>query len=197
MAREQVSKGFTLAELLVALSVLGVMATFTIPKMLQNQENSKRKAIYRESIAAFHEAMYDGILNRTLTRQVAVVNFFGQRLSTVKTCLTNAQTQGCFPQDYLPDNEETEGGVLLTSGMSIAGLDKVANTTNGYTGIIMDWNGPNGPNLEGEDQLRLTICFDSTASGFSVRCSRENTLFNSNGGGDPAANQILYRSIFQ
>ena len=41
-------KGFTLAELLICLTILGVIATFTIPKVLQSQQNSKYTAMTKE-----------------------------------------------------------------------------------------------------------------------------------------------------
>ena len=39
---------FTLAELLIALLILGVIATFTIPKVLQSQQSSQSKAVAKE-----------------------------------------------------------------------------------------------------------------------------------------------------
>lgn len=53
MARKTVTtrlKGFTLSELLIALAILGVIATFTIPKVLQGQQTSAYKAIAKESL---------------------------------------------------------------------------------------------------------------------------------------------------
>ena len=40
--------GFTLAELLIALVILGVIATFTIPKVLQSQQSSQYKSAAKE-----------------------------------------------------------------------------------------------------------------------------------------------------
>ena len=44
-----VLKGFTLAELLIALAILGVIATFTIPKILDSGSSSKHNAIVKEA----------------------------------------------------------------------------------------------------------------------------------------------------
>ncbi|MEB3287667.1 MAG: type II secretion system protein [Vampirovibrionales bacterium] len=41
-------KGFTLAELLIALAILGVIATFTIPKVLNSSQSSQNTAIAKE-----------------------------------------------------------------------------------------------------------------------------------------------------
>jgi len=42
------TRAFTLAELLIALVILGVIATFTIPKVLQSQQNSQWKSQAKE-----------------------------------------------------------------------------------------------------------------------------------------------------
>lgn len=50
------SPAFTLAELLIALSILGVIATFTIPKVLQGQQNGQYKAMAKEVAGMVSEA---------------------------------------------------------------------------------------------------------------------------------------------
>lgn len=56
-------KGFTLAELLIALSILGVIATFTIPKVLQSQQNGKYNTMAKEAIATISQA-YQNVYTR-------------------------------------------------------------------------------------------------------------------------------------
>ena len=48
--------GFTLAELLVALVILGVIATFAIPKILVSQQDAKNKSIAKEVAGMISEA---------------------------------------------------------------------------------------------------------------------------------------------
>jgi prepilin-type N-terminal cleavage/methylation domain-containing protein len=45
------SIGFTLAELLIALVILGVIATFTIPKILTSQQSAKTNAAAKDAMA--------------------------------------------------------------------------------------------------------------------------------------------------
>lgn len=45
------NKGFTLAELLVALAILGIIATFTIPKLLTTQRDQRWNAAYKEAVS--------------------------------------------------------------------------------------------------------------------------------------------------
>lgn len=49
--------GFTLAELLIALAILGVIATFTIPKILGAQQDSRNNAIAKEIVGTMSAAM--------------------------------------------------------------------------------------------------------------------------------------------
>jgi prepilin-type N-terminal cleavage/methylation domain-containing protein len=55
------SLGFTLAELLIALGILGVIATFAIPKILVAQQDTKRKAVLKETMAALQNMIWEGV----------------------------------------------------------------------------------------------------------------------------------------
>lgn len=83
------TRAFTLAELLIALAILGVIATFSIPKVLQSQQDASYKAIAKEAAGAIAEAytVYRG--QNTPTANTKAIDIL-QNLNYVKietTCL--------------------------------------------------------------------------------------------------------------
>jgi prepilin-type N-terminal cleavage/methylation domain-containing protein len=68
------ANGFTLAELLIALAILGVIATFTIPKVLQNQQDSRYKAIAKEAAGTISAAYQAYQLQNTVTTATSATN---------------------------------------------------------------------------------------------------------------------------
>lgn len=80
---------FTLAELLIALSILGVIATFTIPKVLGSQSDSRNKAIVKEAAATVSE-MYQAYklknvsgAGTTWDNLIPYLNYVRQDTSTI------------------------------------------------------------------------------------------------------------------
>lgn len=59
--------GFTLAELLISLAILGVIATFTIPKILQIQQEQRYNSIAKEAAGTISSAFDAYKLNNTLS----------------------------------------------------------------------------------------------------------------------------------
>jgi prepilin-type N-terminal cleavage/methylation domain-containing protein len=64
---KKAQKGFTLAELLIALAILGVIATFTIPKILESSTNGKLVAIAKETASMISGAFTNYKANATPT----------------------------------------------------------------------------------------------------------------------------------
>ncbi len=82
------SPGFTLAELLIALAILGVIATFTIPKILVSQQNGQYLAVAKEDIAAVSGAYQAYKLNNTASGANGMPDFtpylnFVKQVSTI------------------------------------------------------------------------------------------------------------------
>jgi prepilin-type N-terminal cleavage/methylation domain-containing protein len=68
------SKGFTLAELLIALLILGEISTFTIPKIIVAQANARYNAVAREDIAALSGAHQQHMLSGNLSSSTKITS---------------------------------------------------------------------------------------------------------------------------
>jgi prepilin-type N-terminal cleavage/methylation domain-containing protein len=60
-------KGFTLAELLIALAILGVIATFTIPKILTSSQSGQNAAVAKEAASMISAAYTTYTLQNSIT----------------------------------------------------------------------------------------------------------------------------------
>ncbi len=64
--------GFTLAELLIALAILGVIATFTIPKVLQGSRNDQWDSSAKEAISMISGAFSAYQLNNAVSASTTI-----------------------------------------------------------------------------------------------------------------------------
>lgn len=71
----QALTGFTLAELLICLAILGTIATFTIPKVIASQQSGKNNAIIHETAAMLSEAYQLYKYKNTLTTGTLSTDF--------------------------------------------------------------------------------------------------------------------------
>lgn len=176
--------GFTLAELLIALGILGVLATFTIPKMISSQQSTQKKAVFQETIATLNEAFVTGCLQNQIT-EANFGTYMRSRLNAVKLC-SNSMADGCwFGTDLV--GQSTTPGVILHNGAVVAGLDDSVGGSGTDT-IMVDWDGSLGANLHGDDQIVLRAIINNSATTDRVCTIRWDSMHG--------ASQPLWLSIF-
>lgn len=189
-------KGFTLAELLIALAILGVLTVFTIPKVLNTNQDQEKKAIFREIIGAFSTLTYTGWQSQEINRNTGTYNYhdyYYSRLNAVKICPTNSAVQGCWDVAIQGDpwnasNPAAREGAILHNGATIVGF---RNYGNPYGSVMIDWNGTAPPNAKGEDQLLLLLCVSPDgAKCFGIRAGDIKPV------GWETESIALYREIF-
>jgi len=118
-------KAFTLAELLISLVILGVIATFTIPKVLQSQQNSQFNSAAKEDIAMVVGAYQQYQVQNTPTAAMTPPNLTPYmnyiRFNTSAT-VDYLQTQGNFTCSSLnPCIFLHNGSVLYFSDEALGG----------------------------------------------------------------------------
>ena len=139
MKHWQSRSGFTLAELLIALTILGVIATFTIPKILVAQKNSQYIASTKEAIsmlsAAYEAHQLKGLVtsSTTLGDLTQYMNYVSVDTSSIIDDIPPVGTDNCATQNCLLLHS---GGKLFYGGPTFGGT----GTTN-YLWAVFDPDG--------------------------------------------------------
>jgi len=191
------NSGFTLAEVLVTLAIIGVVAALTIPNLIQNIQNTGTIAGVKKAQSILSQA-YTSFIADDITmdsiyagdsQQVNILNQFATKLNVLKNC---GETPGCFsatdsylnlPAFPLGFSMNTRAGwakAILADGMSIGFFDYPGGCTlsqgtgallNSVCGeIIVDINGLKKPNKIGRDMF----AFYATKTGFFPLGSNNN-----------------------
>jgi prepilin-type N-terminal cleavage/methylation domain-containing protein len=183
--------GFTLAELLIAIAILGVIAAFTIPKVLENARSAEAIAKIREAVATIENAYYSKKnLNVYATAGTGILYGQGlyENLNTIMN-FTNGGTTN-VPVSVLPATHPCAaaigtvnihtGWAVMPTGVVLTGLDSGPgfdslpwddashDGANNYV-ICIDYNGSANPNLPGQDifigNFNQYGCFGSGGGG--------------------------------
>lgn len=159
----KMKKGFTLAEVLITIGIIGVVATLTIPSLV----TSYRKKIYvtqlqrsynEVSNALMHlmaEENAESLSETSLTtdpdkfiknylriKKTGFEGFYGSSYNSISGYAT--YTYNSFGKYMSPDNCAT---MNTGAGICIGNYDK----GSGYGIIVVDTNGKGGPNVYGRD----------------------------------------------
>jgi prepilin-type N-terminal cleavage/methylation domain-containing protein len=150
--------GFTIAELLISMSILSVISSFFIVKTITVYNNRARNAIFKEFISTWSQAVYEGVLTGDLApTKTGWNNYFGSKLNAVRICTNDTVfSQGCWTASMV--GTFGEGAIVLPNGVHVAGIRNNNGLGQYSDGIIVDYNGPNGPNVWGEDTMHIAYC---------------------------------------
>lgn len=155
-------KGFTLAELLIALAILGVIATFTIPKILSSQQNGKNNAIAHEAaamISGAYQAYSAQNIPSASTRSEDLTPYMNYVKVDSTSTIDNVPGFGSFTCVGRPCLRLHSGAILaLQPNESFGGT----NTTNGLW-FILDPDGVSNSSVMSVNFLllysgRITSC---------------------------------------
>ena len=157
-------KGFTLAEVLITLAIIGVVASMTIPALMNNVNDEQYKVEWKSIFSDFSQA-YLRVLTDTghnFANVAAMRDAFLPYMITANTC-TYPQT-GCWhsastPAKTMPLSDGTQYNLAVnpyTNSVSGLVLNNGALVIFYWDSAAMGWmmtdvNGFKGPNVLGKD----------------------------------------------
>jgi prepilin-type N-terminal cleavage/methylation domain-containing protein len=117
--------GFTLAELLIALAILGEIATFTIPKILSAQQDGRNRTIAKEVAGMISEAYGQHKLASTPTssfKPIDLLPYFNYVKYDTTITIDEVHTQGSAAcSTTYPCIKLHNGAVLMFESGSFSG----------------------------------------------------------------------------
>lgn len=169
---------FTLAEVLITLGIIGIVAAMTIPTLMQSSQYSEYVAGVKKSLSVLSQAVSQYELDNGCVGDLSQCNDFSiadaaTQWNALKPYLRLNQdcgtTSGCFPTTkYVPLfgppgvndlNTITYANGILSDG-TIIGLvpGLCVSNPNGYcAAIYIDVNGSKAPNKIGRDLFKFDV----------------------------------------
>jgi prepilin-type N-terminal cleavage/methylation domain-containing protein len=174
---------FSLAEVLLVLTILGVVASETIPVLINDTKEVEYKIAWKSNYAAISQAIYQASYNNagTFLGSIApddntLLNIFIPYLNVSKRCLKGATLGTCWHNTnswyYLngnpADNTFVRHEIYNGSGVIFANGAFLKLVTNSYCyndlcgWMLVDVNGFKKPNVVGKDIFGIYLTEKST-----------------------------------
>ncbi len=183
-AQDDRKKGFTLAEVLITLTIIGVVAALTIPNLIASYQKqqyvTELKKVYTEISQALKLMMADEGINKLTASNTLTFyegsnenefierlgnDFFKKYFKIVKDCGTENPST-CFADKYKSIDGGSESSVFCTysviiaSGASICLKQYSTEDWPGY--FLLDINGLSPPNVAGRDLFNFSYYYDGS-----------------------------------
>lgn len=173
-------KGFTLAEVLITLGIIGVVAALTMPVLIGNykkrQTVTQLKKVYSALQQSIQMSQYEyGDISDwdwTLDGNDFFMKYLAKNFNVVKNCGTE---QGCWNNTGILNLNGTQysnnplmatgwSSLILSDGVYIS-LLKQDNT---HVHFMVDLNGSKKPDTFGKDIFEMTFTAETFSDGFHV-----------------------------
>jgi len=169
--------GFTLAEVLVTLSIIGVVAAVTLPSINANAKKAQLGPILAKAVNTIENA-----------NRLALQEYETSSLETAANCINSDRSNYITVLErYVAGANNGSGGGRITGkdGVSFEHLGVSVNGTSTLTNkyhnkayvLIIDTNSYGRPNIQGEDQFKVLVDYAGTV----IPCgSQEEYRYNGN-----------------
>ena len=165
-------KGFTLAEVLITLGIIGVVAAMTLPdlklKMDVSANITSLKKFYTEFsnatnllISEYGEPDSWGLVDNDAESSAAVLDMYKKRLNMTRICLEGDTSCFAFPvytyKGVVKITENEYSSWQLKSFVLNNGTTVFFDVNNGNFSVFFDVNGLKKPNRLGEDVFAWAV----------------------------------------
>jgi len=173
------SRAFTLAEVLITLLIIGVIASIVIPGLIQDSQNAELKTAWKKAYATASQAWKKAIVENggvapgqsSGLNDKTRWNAFKSQFSVTKDCsnygtiVGNCWAKNTVTPDSIPGGYQgwSSGGQLI-NGVGFASADGMYWTAynegpggNFYSVIAVDVNGEKGPNQWNKDVFTFAL----------------------------------------
>lgn len=144
-----IKKGFTLAEVLITLSILGVVAALTIPGLIANTQGRQYSVGYKKALATFGSA-----INKSVAMDGVDLSNWNTAQRTDTAAATAKYPTGRF-EEFMRSNfnvakVDANNNVFLADGTEFVGIGAFVGTCTGARPcfVTVDTNGDAGPNTQ-------------------------------------------------
>jgi len=155
-------KGFTLAEVLITLLIVGVIASIVIPGLIQDSQQAERKAAYKKAYAVASQAWRLSVSNGEIDAEnndtVSNANFsvFKAKFSVVQDC-PSSNTNCWANGEFIRGNEPLPSYPAFIDNSGMAWANDTWGSMYRYNAktIFVDTNGFKSPNKYGKDRFMI------------------------------------------
>lgn len=157
---------FTLSEVLVTMSIIGVISALTVPTLVNNYQRKAQAVQLRKAVTEIASAIDMLITEEGKSKFSATTEYnnldtlVSNRLKIIKTC-SKDETGECFSNEKYNSINGGTGTTFSCAGNSyvLAGSSAIclSKTTNDSIKVNIDINGNQGPNIGGRDMYEFYI----------------------------------------
>lgn len=177
------NKAFTLAEVLITLGIIGIVAEMTIPTLMNNVNNSVLAGLYKEDYSIIANAVKMmqndyGTVAAGINSSIGTISNFGAYIKYAQICPNNSRTEGCasyvganaanlrlldgegywWSTDFDVQGAIMQNGSVFVYNHSNSACKNMTQLNVGVCGrITLDVNGPKQPNVYGRDIFTIYI----------------------------------------
>lgn len=175
MKKNMNKKGFTLAETLITLVIIGVIAAITVPALItkyqKEQTVTRLKKVYSTFAQATQKAIADnGPMNTWEfdNGQTFFSKYLKPYMSVLRDCDINTPDSCPFNYSYLNSGSErysysNQKKFYLSDGTLVA-LEVTDKSGQKYVRVYIDINGSKKPNVYGKDIFRFNYFIKMTST---------------------------------